>query len=216
MDLIGGYLLILLALFVANIALMLGNYKFNNSKLIMVSAISFAVSFSLMYASSYLKAQLGFLSANFSYTFLIIAIIILISWVYYLKTGKFEKPLYAIVFTFAVSIVLFASQATLDVLTMLLYSLFVFIVLFVVYQLTKLLHHAKRDYPVIVGEYMSLFAVLMFIFALTFYSTMTLDYTMFSSFLILTPTYKLIYVIIGIVAVLIFGAIINDTKGGNS
>jgi hypothetical protein len=99
---------------------------------------------------------------------------------------------------------------------MLLYSLFVFIILFVVYQLTKLLHHAKREYPVIVGEYMSLFAVLMFIFALTYYSTMTLDYTMFSSFLILTPTYQLIYVVIGIIAVLIAGVLLNDTKGGNS
>ena len=216
MDLIGGYLLILLVLFASNIALMLGNYKFDNVKLIMVSALSFGISFSLMYVSGYLNAPLGFLLDYFGYLFLIIATIIFVSWIYYQKTGKFEKSLYAIMFAFLISIVLFASQATLDVLTMLLYSLFASIVLFVVYQLTKLLHHAKRDYPVIVGEYMSLFAVLMFIFALTFYSTMTLDYTMFSSFLILTPTYKLIYVIIGIVVVLIVGVIINDAKGGNS
>ena len=111
--------------------------------------------------------------------------------------------------------VLFASQASMDIFTMLLYSLLVFIVLFIVYQLTKLLHHAKREYPVIVGEYMSLFAVLMFIFALTYNSTLNLDYTMFSSFLILTPTYQLVYVIIGIIVVLVVGVLIND-KGGNS
>lgn len=216
MDLIGGYLLILLVLFTANIALILGNYKFDNVKLIIVSVISFVVSFLLMYASSYLNVQLAFLLANFSYIFLIITIIIIASLIYYVKTDKFEKSLYAIAITFLISIVLFTSQATLDIFTMLLYSLFVFIVLFVVYQLTKLLRHAKREYPVIVGEYMSLFAVLMFIFALTFYSTITLDYTMFSSFLILTPTYKLIYVIIGIIVVLIVGVLINDTKGGNS
>ena len=124
--------------------------------------------------------------------------------------------LYALILTFLVSIVLFSSQATPDIFTMLLYSLFVFIVLFVVYQLTKLLRHAKRDYPVIVGEYMSLFSLMMFIFALTYYSTMTLDYNVFSPFLILTPTYQLIYVVIGIVVVLVVGVIINDTKGGNS
>lgn len=216
MDLIGGYLLILLVLFTANIALILGNYEFDNVKLVIVSVISFVISFLLIYASGYLNAQLAFLLANFSYVFLIIAMIILASLIYYVKTGNFKISLYAIALTFLVSIVLFASQATLDIFAILLYSLFVFIVLFVVYQLTKLLRHAKREYPVIVGEYMSLFAVLLFIFALTYYSTITLDYTMFSSFLILTPTYKLIYVIIGIIVVLIAGVLINDTKGGNS
>ena len=101
-------------------------------------------------------------------------------------------------------------------LAMFLYSLLVFIMLFVVYQLTKLLHHAKRQYPVIIGEYMSLFAVLTFIFALTYNSTLNLDYSMFSPFLILTPTYQLIYVIIGIIVVLVIGVLINDSKGGNS
>ncbi len=215
MDLIGGYLLLLLVLFTANIALMLGNYKFNNVKLILVSAISFIVSFSLIYVSGYLNAQLSFLLDNFSYIFLIIAVIILASLIYYVKKGNFNASLYAVMIAFLISMVLFASQATMDIFTILLYSLFVFIVLFVVYQLTKLLHHAKREYPVIVGEYMSLFAVLMFIFALTYNSTLNLDYTMFSSFLILTPTYQLVYVIIGIIVVLVVGVLIND-KGGNS
>ncbi|MBR4447134.1 peptide ABC transporter permease [Methanobrevibacter sp.] len=216
MDLIGGYLLILLVLFCANIALFFGNYKLNNVKLIIISAIFSVISFLLIYASSYLNTQLEFLLSNFSYIFLIITAIILVSLIYYIKTYDFKLPFYAIILTFLISIVLFASQANLSILTMLLYSLFVFVILFVVYQLTRLLRHAKREYPVIVGEYMSLFAVLMFIFTLTYYSTITLDYTMFSSFLILTPTYQLIYVVIGIIAVLIVGVLINDTKGGNS
>ena len=216
MDLIGGYLLLLLVLFTANIALILGNYKFNNVKLIVASAISFAISFSLMYLSSYLNTQLAFLLDNFSYIFFIIALIIIVSMICYVKRDKFQASLYAVMIAFLISMVLFASQATLDIFTMLLYSLLVFVILFVVYQLTKLLHHAKREYPVIVGEYMSLFAVLMFIFALTYNSTLNLDYTMFSSFLILTPTYHLIYVIIGIIVVLVVGVLINDSKGGNS
>jgi predicted transporter len=124
-------------------------------------------------------------------------------------------PFYAIIATSAVSTVLFSSQTSLDMLTMVLYSLFVFIILFVVYQLTKLLHHAKRQYPVIIGEYMSLFSILMFIFALTYNSTMALDYSKFTPFLILTPTYQLIYVVIGIIVVLVAGVLINDTRGGN-
>ncbi|WP_292888785.1 peptide ABC transporter permease [Methanobrevibacter sp. UBA212] len=216
MDLIGGYLLLLLVLFTANIALMLGNYKFNNVKLIFVSVISLVISFLLIYVSGYLNAQLAFLLDNFSYIFLIIAAIIVVSMIYYVKKGNFKASLYVMLIAFLISMVLFASQASMDIFTMLLYSLLVFIVLFIVYQLTKLLHHAKRKYPVIVGEYMSLFAVLMFIFALTYNSTLNLDYTMFSSFLILTPTYQLIYVIIGIIVVLVVGVLINDGKGGNS
>ncbi len=216
MDLIGGYLLLLLVLFTANIALMLGNYKFNSVRLIAVSAISLVISFLLIYVSGHLNVQLAFLLDNFSYIFLIIAAIIVVSMIYYVKKGNFKASLYVMLIAFLISIVLFASQASMDIFTMLLYSLLVFIVLFIVYQLTKLLHHAKREYPVIVGEYMSLFAVLMFIFALTYNSTLNLNYTMFSSFLILTPTYQLIYVIIGIIVVLVVGVLINDGKGGNS
>jgi len=36
---------------------------------------------------------------------------------------------------------------------------------------------------------------------------------MFSPFLILTPTYQLIYVVIGIIVVLVAGVLINDTRG---
>jgi len=91
-----------------------------------------------------------------------------------------------------------------------------FIILFVVYQLSKLLHHAKRQYSAIIGEYMCLFSILIFIFAFTYVSTLNLDYNMFSAFLILTPTYQLIYVIIAVIVILVIGVLINDSKGGNS
>jgi uncharacterized integral membrane protein len=108
---------------------------------------------------------------------------------------------------------LISSQSNLNFFYTLLYSLLVFIILFVVYQLTKLLHHAKRQYSVIVGEYMCLASILIFIFAMTYNSTITLDYTAFDPFLILTPTYQLIYVVIGIVVVLVAGVFINDYGG---
>ena len=215
MDLIGGYLLIILVLFAANVALMLGNYKLSNVKVIVLSYACTAVTFALMSVSAYMNAPLSFLLYNFSYLFLIITILIFASIVYYIKRDDFRLPFYAILVTSAVSTILFSSQTSLDILSMILYSLFVFIILFVVYQLTKLLHHAKRQYPVIIGEYMSLFSILMFIFALTYNSTMALDYTKFSPFLILTPTYQLIYVVIGIIVVLVAGVLINDTRGGN-
>lgn len=216
MDLIGGYLLILLVLFAANISLIFGNYRLNNIKLIMASLMFSVITFLLIYASGYLENQLSFLSDNFSYIFLVIAILIFASTVYYVKTDNFKLPLYVVSAVYFISVVLFASQSTLDISSTVSYSLFVFLIMFIVYQLTKLLRHAKRQYPVIVGEYMSLSSILMFIFALTYNSTRNLDYTMFSPFLILTPTYQLIYVIIGIIVVLVVGVVINDNKGGNS
>ena len=215
MDLIGGYLLIFLVLFAANVALMLGNYKIDNLKLILLSLIFSVFTCLLMNVSGYLTAQLSFLLDNFAYLFLIIAIAIFASIIYYIKNEDFKLPSVVILLLFVISTILLSSQASLDFSTVILYSLFVFIILFVVYQLTKLLHHAKRQYPVIVGEYMSLFSILMFIFALTYNSTRALDYTMFSPFLILTPTYQLIYVVIGIIVVLVVGVLINDTKGGS-
>ena len=213
MDLIGGYLLVVIALFVANIALMLGNYKLSNLKVIVLSLICSAITFAIMNVSSLLNGQLSFLSDYFSYLFLAITIIIFVSIVYYIRRDDFKIPFYSISLAFVISTALLSSQANLDFLSMALYSLLVFIILFVVYQLTKLLHHAKRQYPVVMGEYMSLFSILMFIFALTYNSTKALDYSMFSPFLILTPTYQLIYVIIGIIVVLVVGVLINDTRG---
>ena len=216
MNLSGGYLLILLVLFAANFALILGNYRFNNFKLILVSAVFLVASFLLMFASSFLNAQFAFLLDYYGHIFLLITAIIFVSMLYYVKTNNFKVPLYAIIIIFLISMVILSSQADLSILTILLYSLFVFVVLFVVYQLTKLLRHAKRDFPVIVGEYMSLFSILTFIFALTYNSTRALDYKMFTPFLILTPTYQLVYVVIGIIVVLIAGVLLNDTKGGSS
>lgn len=216
MDLIGGYLLILLVLFAANISLIFGNYRLNNIKLIMASLMFSVMTFLLIYASGYLEIQQIFLLDNFSYIFLVIAILIFASTVYYVKTDNFKLPLYVVSAVYFMSVVLFAFQSTLDISSTVSYSLFVFLIMFIVYQLTKLLRHAKRQYPVIVGEYMSLSSILMFIFALTYNSTRNLDYTMFSPFLILTPTYQLIYVIIGIIVVLVVGVVINDNKGGNS
>ena len=136
MDLIGGYLLVVMALFVANIALMLGNYKLSNLKVIVFSLICSAITFAIMNVSSLLNGQLSFLSDYFSYLFLAITIIIFVSIVYYIRRDDFKIPFYSISLAFVISTALLSSQANLDFLSMALYSLLVFIILFVVYLLT--------------------------------------------------------------------------------
>lgn len=216
MDLIGGYLLVVLILFAANFSLLIGNYKISNTKLILISFAAFIVSFVLMSVSTYLNAALSFLMNNFSYFFIIISILLLLTFLYYFRKDNLRISCALVAILFVISITALSSQSDLSLFTALLYSLFTFIIIFVVYQLTKLLVHAKRDYPVIIGEFMSLFTVLLFIFGLTYNSTKYLNYNMFSPFLILTPTYQLIYVLIGIVVVLVIGVVYNDYIGGKS
>ena len=213
MDLIGGYLIVMLVLFTGNIALLMGNVKINNLKLIAISILFSIGVFIILNVSVYLNI---FIVDYFSYIFLIISLILFFVIFYFIRNNNFKLALYSVLALFIISLTLFCSQTSLNYLEMILYSLCVFIILFVVYQLSKLLHHAKRQYSVIIGEYMCLFSILTLIFALTYNSTLNLDYSMFSPFLILTPTYQLIYVIIAIIAVLVIGVFINDSKGGNS
>ena len=213
MDLIGGYLLVMLVLFAGNIALLMGNSKINNLKLILISLFFSIIVFILLNISVYLKISL---LDYFSYIFLIISIVLFFVIFYFIRNNKVKLALYSVMALFFISLILFCSQTSLNHLERITYSLCIFIILFVVYQLSKLLHHAKRQYSAIIGEYMCLFSILTLIFALTYNSTLNLDYSMFSPFLILTPTYQLIYVIIAIIAALIIGVFINDSRGGNS
>lgn len=216
MDLMGGYLLICLILFSANLALLIGNFKLDNLKVVILSLICAIVSFALMNISINFKTSLSFLLGYFNFIFLAIAVAIFLIMLYYTKKEEIKLSIYLISAIALVLTVLLSSQSDLTLFGSIVYSLLVFIVFFVVYQLSKLLVHAKRPYPVIIGEFMCLFAILIFIFALTYYSTFALDYTMFSSFLILTPLYKLMYVVIGIVVLMVVGVLLNETSGGNS
>jgi hypothetical protein len=212
MDLMGGYLLIMLVLFAGNIALLLGSYKLNNLKALAVSLMLSVITFVLINASGCLNISL---LDYFSYIFLALSIFVFILMFLSTKKNHSEVLLYSVLIIFAFSAMLISSQTNLEFFSSILYSLLFFIILFVGYKLSKLLHHAKRQYSVIIGEYMCLFSILVFIFALTYESAKTLDYAAFSPFLILTPTYQLIYVVIGIIVVLVIGVLIND-KGGNS
>ena len=87
-----------------------------------------------------------------------------------------------------------------------------FVVMFLVYKISKILKKAKRDYYVVVGEYMFLEFILLLILALTFNTVRELDYSIFTSFLILTPTYKVLYMIVIIVFILVLGVLYNDKQ----
>lgn len=210
LDLIFGYLIIILILLSANVGLFLGNYNFNNIKstlIFVVLGILFIIDINISRLFS--LNLLDYLT----HVFLIIFVIVFIILLTYLKLNKLNVSLYCTVFLYYMSSFLLASQLTeLSIYDSLLLTFISIIIMIVAFQSSKLLIYAKRPYNVIIGEYMSLMGILIFLFALTNVSIMKLDYEMFSPFLILTPTYQLVYVVIAIIVVLIIGLYWNDKK----
>lgn len=203
LDLIFGYLIIITILLSANIGLFLGNFKFNNIK----STLLFVVLGILLIIDINISRLFSFNLLDYlTYVFLVIFIVIFIILLVYLKFDKLNASLYCTVILYYASSFLLASQLSeFNVYDSLLLTVISIIIMIVAFQSSKLLIYAKRPYSVIIGEYMSLMGILIFLFALTNTSIMRLDYEMFSPFLILTPTYQLVYVVIAIVIVLIIG-----------
>ena len=202
-NLMWGYLLIITILFSANIGLLLGNIKLNNKNSCLISIILGIIFFVVINISNWFSFDL---LGYFSYIFISIAILIFVIMFLTLRTNDYKKPIVICIILYYLSSFMLASQITgLSMFDGLLFTFISIIIMIIAFQSSKLLKFAKRPYNVIVGEYMSLEGILMFLFGLTFISTITLDYSMFSSFLILTPTYQLIYVILGIIFVLIIG-----------
>ena len=207
LDLILGYLLIIIILFSLNIGLILGYFKFDDKKNTVITMVIGIILLIIMAISSVLTINL---LDYLSYVFILISIIIFAILFIYLKKNNLRLPLYIIIILYYLVVLILSSQ--LKEYSLFNYSLAILsvILMIVAVQLSKLLMYAKRPYYMIVGEYMSLMGILIFIFGLTNNSVMQLNHEMFSSFLILTPTYLLVYVIIGIIFVLIIGFYLND------
>lgn len=211
LSLFEGYLLILSALFAVNLGLFLGDLKLNNIKALVVAIASGILLILVNIVAAYFKDVFFFLTGNFGYLFMVMAIVLFILMYKYLKNNILKKITLVITLAFYITAFCLSSfMGEISIFNSLLLALFLIIITFVVYQLSKLLFYAKREYSMIVSEYMILESILMFILGLTYWSVKELDYDMFSSFLILTPTYQLVYVIIGIALVLIVGLYFND------
>ncbi len=210
LDLIFGYLLIITILFSANIGLFSANFKFNDIK----SSLIFIVLGILLIIDIALSSLVAISLLDYlTYIFLAMSVIIFFIMIIYLKLDKSDISFYITLALYYISSFLLASQLNeSSIFDSLLLTFISIVVMIVAFQSSKLLMYAKRPYNAIVGEYMSLEGILVFLFALTNTSIMQLDYEMFSSFLIMTPTYQLIYVIITIVIVLIIGSYWNDRK----
>lgn len=216
LNLLESYLIIVLLAFGFNIGLFLSDFKLSKLKYVLISVLLAATVYILVDFSNIFQSNLLFMNANLGWLFIVIAIMLFFIEYLYIKMNKALIPVIGVTCLFLVLVFVLSSQFNeLNAFNSLLYSLFLFVILVISYPISKMLHYAKNEFSNIVGEYMSIEAILLFIFGITFWSILSLDYSMFSSFLILTPTYQLAYVIIGLIIVMILGLLYNDKKGDN-
>jgi len=86
------------------------------------------------------------------------------------------------------------------------------LIMILVYFISKIFTRAKRPFPVVIGEFMFLEFILLLILGLTFNVVRELDYSMFSSFLILTPTYQVLYMVLALAIIIVLGVLYNNEK----
>ena len=217
MDLIFEYLIVYILIFATNIAFLMRYSRFNKNKF---------VPFTLGYAILVFLLSFVFSSLNLQesaiyfipYALFIFCIFMLIFSIRYVSLGRNygilddKLVLYGTVLSSFLSIVALSLCLKSDNLFLSCLELAILsaIVIFLVYKISKIFNNAKRPYYAVIGEYMFLEFILLLILALTFFSVRDLDYSMFGSFLILTPTYKVLYMILVIVIMLVLGVLYND------
>lgn len=217
MDLIFEYLIVFILLFATNIAFLLRYSSFNKNKFIPFVLGYAIIVFALTFVFSSLNLQKE--SIEFiPYILFAVSVLMLIFSIRYVGFGKNyginddKVVLYGTILSSFLSIGALALGLKSDnlLLSGLELAVLSVVVIFLVYKISKIFNNAKRPYYAVIGEYMFLEFILLLILALTFSSVRELDYSMFGSFLILTPTYKVLYMIIAIVILLVLGVLYND------
>ena len=221
MDLIFEYLIVFILLFVTNIALLVRNIDFKSSKFLIFNLIYSLIVFVLSFALSSLNYQKEIIP-YIPYLLGLVCILMLIFSIIHVKQGRFDKlglnlenkliPLIGTTISSFVAISALALGLNVEnnLLSSIELAVLSFIVMFLVYKISKIFKKAKREYFVVVGEYMFLEFIFLLILALTFTSVRELDYSIFGSFLILTPTYKVLIMIVILVFILVLGVLEND------
>ena len=217
MDLIFEYLIVFILLFATNIAFLLRYSSFNKNKFIPFVLGYAIIVFALTFVFSSLNLQKEAIEF-IPYILFAVSVLMLIISIRYVGFGKNyginddKVVLYGTILSSFLSIGALALGLKSDNLLLSALELAVLsvVVIFLVYKISKIFNNAKRPYYAVIGEYMFLEFILLLILALTFSSVRELDYSMFGSFLILTPTYKLLYMIIAIVILLVLGVLYND------
>lgn len=217
MDLIFEYLIVFILLFSANIAFLVRKSDFNKDKFILLALAYAAIVFILSFLSPSLNLS-EYVIPCIPYILGFVSLLILILAIRHVSLGRNfnienDKPVFygtilsSFMSIFALSLCLKSDNLVLNSLELAILSI---AVMFLVYKISKIFNKAKRPYYAVIGEYMFLEFIFLLILALTFSTVRELDYSIFTSFLILTPTYQLMYAIIAILIIVVLGVLYGD------
>lgn len=221
MDLIFEYLIVIILLFATNIAFLARNIDLNNNKFLILNLVYALIVFILSLTLSSLNLQKEIIP-YMPFLLVLVCVLMLIFTIIHVKLGKFTRlnlnlenklvPFLGTILSslIAISALSLGLKTENPFVASLELAVISIVVMFLVYKISKIFRKAKRDYYVVVGEYMFLEFILLLILALTFSSVRELDYSIFTSFLILTPTYKVLYMIIILVFIFVLGILYND------
>lgn len=220
LNLIFNYLIIFILVLGITIGFFVSKSGFNNKKSIGIFLITSFLLFLALFFSKNLFNPFNFLEDYMYILFFTVAIILFIMDLAFIKLNTNDKlysdskntifVLLSIFITLIVSFMMASQYEILGVFDIVLSVGILFIASFATFQLSKLLQYAKRPFHLIISEYVILEIILIVILGLTYTSTKNLDWTMFSSYLILTPTYLVLYTIIAIIGILLIGVYLND------
>ena len=217
MDLIFEYLIVFILLFVANIAFLVRKYDFNKGKFLSFVLIYGAIVFALSFICSSLKIG-DYVIPVIPYVLGLVSLLVLLLAIRFVSFGRnfavendklvlYGTVLLSFVSISALSLCLKSENLVLNSLEL---AILAIVVMFLVYKISRIFNNAKRPYYAVIGEYMFLEFIFLLILALTFSAVRELDYSIFKSFLILTPTYQLMYAIIVILIILVLGVLYSD------
>lgn len=220
LNLIFNYLIIFILVLGITIGFFVSKSGFNNKKSIGIFLITSFLLFLALFFSKNLFNLFNFLEDYMYILFFAVAIVLFIIDLAFIKLNSNDKlssdgkntifAVLSIFITLIVSFMMASQYEILGIFDIVLSVGILFIASFATFQLSKLLQYAKRPFHLIISEYVILEIILIVILGLTYTSTKNLDWTMFSSYLILTPTYLVLYTIIAIIGILLIGVYLND------
>lgn len=221
-NLIFNYLIIFILVLGVTIGFFTSKLKFNDKKSIVLVLITSLLLFLVLFFSKNCFNLFNFLEEYMYVLFFTIAIVLFVMDLIFVSlnskskfSNKIDNKLFlviAIILLLISSLMISSQYEVLGLFDMLL-AIVVFAISFIAsFQISKLLKYGKRPFYLIVSEYIILETILIVILALTYTSAKNLDWTMFSPYLILTPTYLVVYTIIAIIGIMVIGVYLNERK----
>lgn len=218
MDLIIKYIILLLLCFSFNIGLF-SNPSYKNYRKYLPSIYSVLL-FLVSIFAIYFSGCFSVINKYFNYYLMIFALILIVM-AYLYENRKNLRDVLVFIFLILSALLILTLISLLDPDNIVLYGvsyplLIIVLICIFVFIFSSIIKRIGGNiiqyfnYNNIVGEYMIVESIFIFLLGLTYDSVKSLDYTLFNSFLILSPSYQVISIIIILIIIILAGIFMGD------